>query len=315
MSHALRGNYKGPQFGGTLSLNGLISTDEFKNEQRFLSPVSDERVRQPVGKRSRRDRRQLPDQAGPGSRVGNAWPRSSSRSEAWMQLASSWIRRALILTPRSSSRSERKRASGLDARYCATRCRLNCPSRAAARSPTTIANNRSRSPSMACRSRCLLPTCWSRKRAANCLCRARGGLRRSGRWKAACASSSRRSRNRATPSKERSFTYPKPRLVGTWSPTEDDQLRLRVEREVGPAELPGLRVGGGPQLAVSRTPATPISSRRKPGSTRPPTRSASGMAPLRFSRFATRTSRTWSICSRAAFRSTRMTMASTTPRR
>ena len=32
---------------------------------------------------------------------------------------------------------------------------------------------------------------------------------------------------------ERSFTYPKPRLVATWSPTKTDQLRLRVEREVG----------------------------------------------------------------------------------
>jgi outer membrane receptor protein involved in Fe transport len=33
--------------------------------------------------------------------------------------------------------------------------------------------------------------------------------------------------------KERSFTYPKPRFVATWSPTKEDQLRFRVEREVG----------------------------------------------------------------------------------
>jgi hypothetical protein len=32
---------------------------------------------------------------------------------------------------------------------------------------------------------------------------------------------------------ERSFFYPKPRLLLTWSPNESDQLRLRVEREVG----------------------------------------------------------------------------------
>jgi outer membrane receptor protein involved in Fe transport len=31
----------------------------------------------------------------------------------------------------------------------------------------------------------------------------------------------------------KSFTYPKPRLIATWSPTENDQLRLRVEREIG----------------------------------------------------------------------------------
>lgn len=32
---------------------------------------------------------------------------------------------------------------------------------------------------------------------------------------------------------EKSFTYPKPRLSATWSPTASDQFRLRVEREVG----------------------------------------------------------------------------------
>ena len=32
---------------------------------------------------------------------------------------------------------------------------------------------------------------------------------------------------------ERTFNYPKPRVVATWSPTKDNQLRLRVEREVG----------------------------------------------------------------------------------
>ncbi|WP_165190681.1 TonB-dependent receptor plug domain-containing protein [Caulobacter soli] len=32
---------------------------------------------------------------------------------------------------------------------------------------------------------------------------------------------------------ERSFFYPKPRVVATWNPTSVDQLRVRVEREVG----------------------------------------------------------------------------------
>lgn len=32
---------------------------------------------------------------------------------------------------------------------------------------------------------------------------------------------------------ERSFVYPKPRFLATWSPTENDQIRFRVEREVG----------------------------------------------------------------------------------
>jgi len=32
---------------------------------------------------------------------------------------------------------------------------------------------------------------------------------------------------------EKTFTYPKPRLSVTWSPTTSDQLRLRIERELG----------------------------------------------------------------------------------
>ncbi|MBC6982211.1 TonB-dependent siderophore receptor [Caulobacter sp. 17J80-11] len=36
-----------------------------------------------------------------------------------------------------------------------------------------------------------------------------------------------------TVEKEESFFYPKPRVLATWSPNEENQLRLRVEREVG----------------------------------------------------------------------------------
>src|SRR5262249_49801260 len=32
--------------------------------------------------------------------------------------------------------------------------------------------------------------------------------------------------------RERSFTYPKPRLLATWSPTPNNQVRLRIERSV-----------------------------------------------------------------------------------
>jgi outer membrane receptor protein involved in Fe transport len=37
--------------------------------------------------------------------------------------------------------------------------------------------------------------------------------------------------------RERSFVYPKPRVLATWSPTERDQVRLRIEREVGQLNL------------------------------------------------------------------------------
>jgi outer membrane receptor protein involved in Fe transport len=57
---------------------------------------------------------------------------------------------------------------------------------------------------------------------------------------------------------ERSFVYPKPRLLATWSPTKTDQLRLRVEREVGQLDFQdfisnadlnsGVLTGGNPDL-------------------------------------------------------------------
>src|SRR5262249_35064607 len=38
--HNARINYKGPLLGGVLSANGLLSTDEFKNEDSFFSSVT-----------------------------------------------------------------------------------------------------------------------------------------------------------------------------------------------------------------------------------------------------------------------------------
>jgi hypothetical protein len=42
-NHSIRANYKGPLAGGTFSANGLIATSEFKNESHFYSDVTDER--------------------------------------------------------------------------------------------------------------------------------------------------------------------------------------------------------------------------------------------------------------------------------
>jgi hypothetical protein len=41
--HSIRGNYKGPVLGGTLAVNTLLSTDEFKNEQHYYNAGTDER--------------------------------------------------------------------------------------------------------------------------------------------------------------------------------------------------------------------------------------------------------------------------------
>ena len=61
----------------------------------------------------------------------------------------------------------------------------------------------------------------------------------------------------------KSFFYPKPRLLATWSPTATDQLRLRLEREVGQLDFgdfvssAGTETGtvdaGNPDLAPERS--------------------------------------------------------------
>ena len=44
----------------------------------------------------------------------------------------------------------------------------------------------------------------------------------------------------------RSFLFPKPRAVLTWSPDKDDQVRLRVEREVGQLDFDDFAAGAAP---------------------------------------------------------------------
>ena len=41
-----------------------------------------------------------------------------------------------------------------------------------------------------------------------------------------------------------SFLFPKPRVLLTWSPESSDQLRLRVEREVGQLDFNNFAASG-----------------------------------------------------------------------
>jgi outer membrane receptor protein involved in Fe transport len=72
---------------------------------------------------------------------------------------------------------------------------------------------------------------------------------------------------------ERSFFYPKPRLLFTWTPNNDDTFRLRLEREVGQlnfgdfvasADLTEDRVvAGNPSLEPDKTTVIEVSAERR----------------------------------------------------
>lgn len=72
---------------------------------------------------------------------------------------------------------------------------------------------------------------------------------------------------------ERSFFYPKPRLLATWTPNKSDTFRLRIEREVGQlnfgdfvasANLTDERiVAGNPELEPDKTLVIEVSAERR----------------------------------------------------
>ena len=72
---------------------------------------------------------------------------------------------------------------------------------------------------------------------------------------------------------ERSFFYPKPRVLLTWSPNKSDQLRLRLEREVGQLDFgdfvsssnltDGRLEAGNPELEPSKTWVAEIAAERR----------------------------------------------------
>lgn len=72
----------------------------------------------------------------------------------------------------------------------------------------------------------------------------------------------------------KSFTYPKPRLIGTWTPTDNDQIRVRIEREIGQLNFRdfassiafstgGTVTAGGADLEPDKTTVVELAYERK----------------------------------------------------
>ncbi len=230
--HSLRGSYKGPQFGGTLSLNGLVSTDKFRNEQKFLSADEDQRF----DNRSANDR----------GEVGINFLTKLTPDLEWETLglvklavgegdSSARIQDLLGGAPDFAQRFQVEAEAGERIGRSVLRYTMS-PELSFEGGGEVAYNYREQQVAL---TRNGVPVDLD---ASDVLVEElRGEVFGQASWRPvkewSLEAGLRVERSTIEQSgeieKSRSFTYPKPRLAASWSPTEDDQLRLRIERELG----------------------------------------------------------------------------------
>ncbi|HEV7690593.1 MAG TPA: TonB-dependent receptor [Hyphomonadaceae bacterium] len=226
-----RAGYKGPQFGGTFSANALIATDEFKDEGHFYTPDSDQRF---TG-RSANDR----------GEIGLNYTKDLNDKFEIEALALSKIAFGTghsgavvyppgIPTPETANFNVDAEAGESIGRGV---LRYTLSPRLSFEGGGEVAfNYREQSVALSQNGIAVaLPASDVRVEELRGETFAQGAWRPSDKW--SLEAGVRVERSTITQSgqieKERSFTYPKPRLLVTWSPTKEEQVRLRVEREVG----------------------------------------------------------------------------------
>jgi hypothetical protein len=230
--HSLRGSYKGPQFGGTLSLNGVVSTDKFRNEQRFLSVVSDESF----VSRSANDRGEVSVNYLTDLGPDLEWETLGLFKAAIGSLDATGLERDPAgVDPDSSQLFQIDAEAGERIGRTILRYTMS-PELSFEGGGEVTYNYREQQVSLAVDG---VPVPLP---ASDVLVEeTRGELFIQSAWRPSpqwtIEGGVRVEQSTITQSgdtdKERSFTYPKPRVVGAWSPSEHDQLRLRIEREVG----------------------------------------------------------------------------------
>jgi len=223
--HTARANYKGPLFGGTLTLNGLVGQDDFKNESIFTSPTSDARY----SGRSSNDRGEisanytrdltsaLSMEALALSKLARGEGRNIGRDAGGDQLftvdaeAGESIARGVLRYTHSPKLSfEGGGEVAFNYREQSIALRVNGAPIALPASDVRVEETRGEG---------FLQGSWR----PNPHWSFEGGVR---------VESSTISQSGDT-TLERSFVYPKPRFLATWSPSDKNQVRFRVEREVG----------------------------------------------------------------------------------
>jgi outer membrane receptor protein involved in Fe transport len=230
--HSIRGSYKGPQFGGTLSLNGVASTDEFKNEQTFSTSTDSETF----VSRSANDR----------GEVGINYTTNLSPDLEWeslglLKLAKGTLDATGLVEDLTGANQDETQLFQIDAeageRIGRSVLRYKMSPDLSFEGGGEIAYNyREQAVALAQNGTPVpLPASDVKVEETRGEAFVQSSWRPAPQWTLEGGIRVERSTITQTgdTNKERSFTYPKPRLVATWSPTEDDQLRVRVEREVG----------------------------------------------------------------------------------
>jgi hypothetical protein len=236
--HSIRGNYKGPVLGGTLAVNGLLSTDEFKNEQHYYNPATDERFTS----RGANDR----------GEIGINYTRD---------LTPNLEMEALVL-------GKLAQGVGDDSGFCAGFCDVdgdglsdgdqsqfvNVEAEAGeyigrgvlryAHSPElsfegggeVAFNYRDQQVGLTANGTVVpLPAADVLVEEIRGEAFVQGTWRPTSQWSLEAGVRVEESTITQSGSTdlERSFNYPKPRVLATWSLTDEDQIRVRIEREVG----------------------------------------------------------------------------------
>jgi hypothetical protein len=229
-SHSLRANYKGPILGGTFSANGLINTDEFKDESTFDAPTRYERYIS----RSANDR----------GEIGLNYVRPLAETfEAEGLILSKYAQGAadatgLFSAPSSATQTSSFRVDATAGESIGRGILRWRPSQTLQfeGGGEVAFNFREQQVGLVANGAAVaLPASDVRVEEL----RSEGFLQ--GTWRVtpqlSLEAGIRVERSTITQSGdtslERSFTYPKPRLLVTWSPWTDTQIRFRAEREVG----------------------------------------------------------------------------------
>lgn len=223
--HNLRGNYEGPLLGGDFSANALISTDTFKDESDYFNATSYERY---VGTSSN-DR----------GEIGLNYTRPlSERFE--LETLGLW---KLAIGEGSSSGNDGQTVSFVDIdaeageSIARSVLRYEHSPKLSLEGGGEVAFNYREQQIGLTQDRVVIPLPASDVRIEELRGEtfAKGTWRPSDKW--SLEAGVRVEQSTITQSGdtelERSFTYPKPRFLATWSPSEENQVRVRIEREVG----------------------------------------------------------------------------------
>ena len=223
--HSIRGNYKGPQFGGMLSLNGLFSTDEFKSESYFTTATTSEAF----VNRSANDR----------GEVGINYTVDLAPDIEWETLGLAKLAVGSLdatgLTAGGSQLFQVEAEAGERIGRSVLRYAF-APELSFEGGGEIAYNYREQQVALAVNGTPIpLPASDVMVEETRSEAFVQGSWRPSPDW--TIEGGIRVERSTITQSgdtdRERSFTYPKPRFIATWSPTKDDQLRFRAEREIG----------------------------------------------------------------------------------